>query len=197
MGDGLPVGRLVAIGHPESGTAPTSLSLQPGELRETLAIDGQPVAELRAGTRLGVGDTVVVEVTGATEPGAGPRRGGLRDATTGVGVRGCVVAGGRVRVGDAVVIEVVPVPLEDSLDLHAFPAAEVPGLVREYLEQARAAGLGEIRIIHGRGRGVQRETVRRVLAASPLVATFADAPPERGGWGATLVRLGAAPERRG
>lgn len=79
--------------------------------------------------------------------------------------------------------------LEDSLDLHAFRPAEVLDLVSEYLEQARAAGFGEVRLIHGRGRGVQREAVRRLLAASPIVASFRDAPPDRGGWGATLVWL--------
>src|SRR5262249_54855702 len=72
---------------------------------------------------------------------------------------------------------------------------ETADVVREYLAVAWAAGFGEVRIIHGRGQGVQRETVRRVLAASPEVAGYGDAPPERGGWGATVVRLAAGPRR--
>ncbi len=62
-------------------------------------------------------------------------------------------------------------------------------MVADYLDAAHARGFTEVRLIHGRGRGVQREIVRAVLARHPLVAGFADAPPERGGWGATLVRL--------
>ena len=56
------------------------------------------------------------------------------------------------------------------------------------------AGFREVRLVHGRGRGVQRRRVHEVLAASPLVERFADAPPERGGWGATVVWLGGGQE---
>ena len=56
------------------------------------------------------------------------------------------------------------------------------------------AGFREVRLVHGRGRGVQRRRVHEVLAASPLVERFADAPPERGGWGATIVWLGGGQE---
>lgn len=62
-------------------------------------------------------------------------------------------------------------------------------MVEAYLEAAQERGFREVRIIHGRGRGVQRDRVRRVLERSPRVARFADAPGERGGWGATLVWL--------
>jgi dsDNA-specific endonuclease/ATPase MutS2 len=62
-------------------------------------------------------------------------------------------------------------------------------VVSEYLDEARRAGVGEVRIVHGRGRGVQRAIIRRLLAEAPGVAGFADAPPTRGGWGATVVRL--------
>jgi DNA-nicking Smr family endonuclease len=62
-------------------------------------------------------------------------------------------------------------------------------VVTEYLGEARRAGLGEVRIVHGRGAGVQRAIVRRLLADAPGVAGFTDAPPTRGGWGATVVRL--------
>jgi DNA-nicking Smr family endonuclease len=83
----------------------------------------------------------------------------------------------------------VVVPIEDAIDLHPFAPAEIPSVVESYLEAAREAGFQEVRLIHGRGRGVQRARVRRVLAGSPLVASYHDAPPERGGSGATLVWL--------
>jgi len=83
----------------------------------------------------------------------------------------------------------VVVPIEDALDLHPFRPDEIPSVVASYLEAASAAGLREVRLIHGRGRGVQREAVRRVLASSTHVVRFADAPPERGGWGATIAWL--------
>lgn len=85
--------------------------------------------------------------------------------------------------------EPVRIPIEDALDLHAFAPRDVAAVVADYLEAAHAAGFAEVRLIHGRGIGVQREIVRSVLATHPLVVAFADAPPERGGWGATLVRL--------
>jgi len=83
----------------------------------------------------------------------------------------------------------VPIPIEDALDLHAFAPRDIPAVVADYLDAAHARGFTEVRLIHGRGVGVQRRIVQSVLAAHPLVAGFADAPPERGGWGATLVRL--------
>ena len=83
----------------------------------------------------------------------------------------------------------MPIPIEDALDLHAFAPRDIPAVVGDYLDAAHARGFTEVRLIHGRGIGVQRRIVQSVLAAHPLVASFADAPPERGGWGATLVRL--------
>jgi dsDNA-specific endonuclease/ATPase MutS2 len=80
-------------------------------------------------------------------------------------------------------------PIEDSLDLHTFAPGDVAAVVTDYLEEAHRAGFAEVRLIHGRGIGVQREIVRSVLGRHPLVEGFADAPPERGGWGATVVRL--------
>ena len=62
-------------------------------------------------------------------------------------------------------------------------------VVAEYLDAAQARGFTEVRLIHGRGIGAQRKIVQAVLARHPLVAGFADAPPERGGAGATIVRL--------
>jgi DNA-nicking Smr family endonuclease len=83
----------------------------------------------------------------------------------------------------------VVVPIEDEIDLHAFAPGDVREVVLSYLEAAHAKGLREVRLIHGRGIGAQRESVRALLARHPQVASFSDAPPERGGWGATAVRL--------
>jgi hypothetical protein len=80
-------------------------------------------------------------------------------------------------------------PLGPALDLHSFPPREIPDVVRSYLDQAHEAALTEVRLIHGRGTGFQRERVREVLASHPAVAGYADAPADRGGWGATVVRL--------
>lgn len=83
----------------------------------------------------------------------------------------------------------VPVPIEDSLDLHSFRPADIRSVVDEYLHAARARGFAEVRLIHGRGIGVQRARVQALLTAHPLVARYADAPEDRGGRGATIVWL--------
>ena len=80
-------------------------------------------------------------------------------------------------------------PLEDSLDLHSFAPRDIPDVVVEYLTAARAAGLAEVRLVHGRGRGVQRARVHALLVRLPWVIRAYDAPPDRGGWGATVVVL--------
>jgi len=85
--------------------------------------------------------------------------------------------------------EPVVVPIEEAFDLHSFRPAEVLAVVDAYLDEAIARGFREVRLIHGRGKGVQRAQLRRFLAADPRVEEFAQAPPERGGWGATLARL--------
>jgi DNA-nicking Smr family endonuclease len=82
------------------------------------------------------------------------------------------------------------------LDLHSFPPAEVAAVVRDYLDLAVERGYAQVRIIHGRGRGVQRETVRRIVGRDARVEAFGDAPAEAGGWGATWVRLRPPVERR-
>ncbi|MEE9607458.1 MAG: Smr/MutS family protein [Myxococcota bacterium] len=88
--------------------------------------------------------------------------------------------------------EPVRIPIEEALDLHHFRPAEVPDVVDAYLEAAVEAGFQEVRLIHGRGHGVQRGRVHALLARHARVERFADAPPERGGWGATLVWLRTA-----
>jgi len=85
--------------------------------------------------------------------------------------------------------EPVNLPIEDALDLHAFAPGDVRPVVDEYLKEAAARGFREVRLIHGRGIGVQRASVQALLAGHPLVERFFDAPPERGGWGATVVVL--------
>ena len=85
--------------------------------------------------------------------------------------------------------EPVVVPIQDFIDLHAFQPKDIPSVVEEYLEQCVQAGFREVRIIHGRGAGVQRNIVRSVLSKHPAVISFRDAPPEAGGWGATFVLL--------
>ena len=83
--------------------------------------------------------------------------------------------------------EAVELPIEDSLALHAFAPSDVKQAVEAYLDEAHAQGFPLVRIIHGRGIGVQREIVRKVLERTPFVAQFHDAPPEAGGWGATVI----------
>ncbi len=83
--------------------------------------------------------------------------------------------------------EPVRVPITDVFDLHAFAPRDVKSAVEAYLEEARALGFHHVRIIHGRGIGVQREMVRKVLERTAWVESFGDAPAEAGGWGATLV----------
>ena len=83
----------------------------------------------------------------------------------------------------------IEVPIEDSIDLHGFAPRDVLDVVRAYLEAAAEAGFHEVRLIHGRGKGMQRANIRRLLGQLPEVEAFEDAPPGRGGWGATLVWL--------
>lgn len=85
--------------------------------------------------------------------------------------------------------EPIEVPITDVLDLHAFTPRDIKAAVEAYLEEAYLRGFRVLRIIHGRGIGVQREMVRAVLSKTPYVAAFGDAPAEAGGWGATIVSL--------
>jgi dsDNA-specific endonuclease/ATPase MutS2 len=85
--------------------------------------------------------------------------------------------------------EPVRIPIADVFDLHSVPPRDVRPIVEEYLREAHRLGFRVVRIIHGRGIGVQREIVRSVLESSGVVVDFCDAPPEAGGWGATVVTL--------
>ncbi len=85
--------------------------------------------------------------------------------------------------------EEIILPIEDSIDLHTFHPRDIPEVVEEYLKECIKLGFKEVRIIHGRGKGYQRAVVQTGLAKNPLVLSFHDAPPERGGWGSTVVKL--------
>jgi len=85
------------------------------------------------------------------------------------------------------------VPIEAELDLHSFAPRDIPSVVDEYLRAAHECGLREVRLIHGRGIGVQRARVQQVLREHPLVESFGDAP--EGHLGATVARLRAVTGR--
>jgi len=86
-------------------------------------------------------------------------------------------------------MEPVIVPIEDAIDLHTFNPKEVPDLLDDYFQACIQAGIYFVRVIHGKGRGILRKRVQSILQKNPQVASFRDAPPEAGGWGATLVAL--------
>ena len=81
------------------------------------------------------------------------------------------------------------IEFKDVIDLHSIPTKQVRAVVEDYLEEAHERGVRWVRIIHGKGVGVQREIVRSILARTPFVINYHDAPPEAGGWGATVVTL--------
>ncbi len=87
----------------------------------------------------------------------------------------------------------IRIPITDTFDLHTIAPRDVKPAVEAYLEEAHAQGLTALRIIHGRGIGVQREIVRTALSRCEFVVAFSDAPAEAGGWGATIVTLRPQP----
>jgi DNA-nicking Smr family endonuclease len=86
-------------------------------------------------------------------------------------------------------MEPVHIPIEDTLDLHTFRPNEVPDLLNDYFTECIRTGIFSVRVIHGKGQGILRKRVRGLLIKSPLVASFKEAPPEAGGWGAVQVEL--------
>jgi dsDNA-specific endonuclease/ATPase MutS2 len=90
--------------------------------------------------------------------------------------------------------DAIEIPITDTLDLHPFRPAEVRDVAREYLLEAHARGLTQVRLIHGRGMGVQREGIRTLLASLEFVTDFHDADPSGGGWGSTVVLLASQKE---
>lgn len=85
--------------------------------------------------------------------------------------------------------EPIRLEISDVFDLHTISPRDVKIVVEEYLMEARSAGYRSVRIIHGKGRGMQRNMVHSILARTPFVSDWTDAPPEAGGWGATIVRF--------
>ncbi len=85
--------------------------------------------------------------------------------------------------------EPIEIEIIDVFDLHTIPPRDVKYVIEEYLFQAHKKGYRSVRIIHGKGIGVQREMVRSILARTRFVVDWTDAPPEAGGLGATIVRL--------
>ena len=83
----------------------------------------------------------------------------------------------------------VRIPIDGNLDLHLFKPREVPDLLDDYFEECLQHGLREVRVIHGKGTGMLKKRVRSHLDGHPRVASFTDAAPDAGGWGATLVIL--------
>ena len=85
--------------------------------------------------------------------------------------------------------EPIAIPITDTLDLHPFRPDEIKDVAREYLAEAHARGFTQVRLIHGRGIGVQRERIRSLLQELDFVVDFHDADGSGGGWGATVVLL--------
>lgn len=91
--------------------------------------------------------------------------------------------------GDSPFADPVPLPLDGTLDLHAFLPQDVGELVPEWIDACHAAGLRELRVVHGKGTGALRRSVDAILSRHPLVLSFRTAQEDGGGWGATLVTL--------
>ncbi|MBW2483337.1 MAG: Smr/MutS family protein [Deltaproteobacteria bacterium] len=86
-------------------------------------------------------------------------------------------------------MEPIQIPIEDVLDLHTFRPRDIADLLETYFDECIKVGIFSVRVIHGKGKGIQKKQVRRILQKTPRVKSFTDAPPEAGGWGATLVEL--------
>ena len=86
-------------------------------------------------------------------------------------------------------MEPINLPISDVLDLHTFQPTDVPDLLMDYFSACIDDGIFTVRVIHGKGKGILKHRVHAVLRKNPLVHSFTDAPPEVGGWGATIVEL--------
>jgi dsDNA-specific endonuclease/ATPase MutS2 len=83
----------------------------------------------------------------------------------------------------------IKIPIQDVLDLHTFRPQNISDLLENYFDECIKAGIVSVRVIHGKGKGIQKKQVQRILQKDSRVKNFKDAPPEAGGWGATLVEL--------
>ena len=86
-------------------------------------------------------------------------------------------------------MKVIKLTIKDVLDLHTFRPKDIPDLLEDYFTECIKAGIYAVRIIHGKGKGIQKRRVRGLLERNTMVTSFKEAPPEAGGWGATLVEL--------
>ena len=86
-------------------------------------------------------------------------------------------------------MEPIQIPIQDVLDLHIFRPQDISDLLENYFDECLKAGIFSVRVIHGKGKGIQKRQVHRILQKDRRVKSFKDAPPEAGGWGATLVEL--------
>ena len=86
-------------------------------------------------------------------------------------------------------MEPVQVPISDVLDLHTFKPKEIPDLLNDYFAECIRVNIFSVRIVHGKGKGILKKRVQGLLAKNPMVESFVNAPPDAGGWGATLVQL--------
>jgi dsDNA-specific endonuclease/ATPase MutS2 len=86
-------------------------------------------------------------------------------------------------------MEPIKIPIQDVLDLHTFRPQDISDLLENYFDECLKAGIFSVRVIHGKGKGIQKKQVQRILQKDRRVKSYKDAPPEAGGWGATLVEL--------
>ena len=86
-------------------------------------------------------------------------------------------------------MEPIQIPIQDVLDLHTFRPQDISDLLENYFDECIKAGIFSVRVIHGKGKGIQKKQVQRILQKDSRVKSFRDSPPEAGGWGATLVEL--------
>jgi DNA-nicking Smr family endonuclease len=93
-------------------------------------------------------------------------------------------------------MEPIRIPIEDVLDLHTFQPQDIPDLLDDYFSECIKAGISSVRVIHGKGKGILKQQVHKILKQHGLVRSFSAAPPEAGGWGATLVELRQPSSRR-
>ena len=85
--------------------------------------------------------------------------------------------------------DAVEIPIDGVLDLHTFSPKDLPNLLDDYIEACLERGIYQVRIIHGKGKGILRDRVRAILSRHAMVEGFSEAPMEAGGWGATLAQL--------
>ncbi len=91
--------------------------------------------------------------------------------------------------GDFDEMRPIILPIEDELDLHTFKPGDLPELIDDYLDACLDANIFSLRVIHGKGKGILKKRLQNILKQDSRVVSFTDAPPEAGGWGATLVEL--------